>query len=280
MKNIIVRQPRSDSLISQLKTVYQIFSQIKQDEKINFDLSNLNWASPLLILPISAYICETDSKYIPAVDEGVLSYLNTIYFPQGVSSVSIFKRDLSYIPISLLKQKDRVERERLESLFSMMVYKSLKAMPGTQNAVYYPITELVTNIFEHSKKDRGWIFAQFYPKKNFLDLCILDRGRGLAKSYLEEQFLKVSDLTAIKLAMIGRSVKPSVERGYGLRTSKRVICEGLDGSFVILSGGAALISKGMRQKLVKLPSFNWQGVIIAYRIPQPRKPIDISPYWE
>lgn len=280
MKNIIIRQPKSDSLIGQLKTVYQIFSQIKQKEKVNFDLTNLAWVYPLLILTISAYIHDTGSKYILPADEDVLSYLNTVYFPKGISSVSVFKRGLNYIPISLLKREDRVQRERLESLFSMMVYKSLKAIPGTQNAVYYPITELVTNIFEHSKEDRGWIFAQFYPKKNFLDLCIIDRGRGLAKSYLEERALKVSDLEAIKLAMRGRSVKPDTERGYGIRTSKRVICEGLNGSLVLVSGNAGLVSKGKREKLVRFPLFNWQGVVISYRIPQPKESIDITPYLE
>lgn len=281
MRNIIVPQPKSDSLIDQLAVVYQVFSQIKQNEEINFDLSNLNWVSPLLILPVSAHIHESGSKYIPPSDNKVLSYLNTICFPNGVSSVSAFRQfSKNYIPLGLLRREDRIGRERLETLFSKMVYESLRAIPGIENAVYYPITELVTNIFEHSKKDEGWIFAQLYPKKSFLDLCILDCGRGLAKAYLQEKSLKISDSEAIKRAMMGYSVKPGIERGYGIRSSKRVICEGFGGGFVIVSGGAGLISAGKEEKLVQFPSFKWQGVIIAYRIPQPKKAIDISPYLE
>jgi len=248
--------------------------------EVDFDLSSLRWVSPLLILPIGVYIHGSDSTYTRPLDNKVSSYLRTVYFPHGVSSVVTFKRELNYIPISLLKRENSIERERLASSFSRMVYKSLKAIPGTENAVYYPITELVTNIFEHSKKDEGWIFAQFYPRKNFLDLCILDRGRGLAKAYLEEQSLIISDCRAIELAMMGLSVKADTERGYGIRTSKRVICEGLNGGFLIVSGSAALICKGKKEKLIRLPSFDWQGVIIAYRIPQPRGAIDITPYWE
>ena len=280
MKNIIVPQPKDDSLISQMAILYQVFSQIKQKEKVNFDLSNLNWVCPLLILPIAAYIHETASKYKLPLNLDISSYLKTIHFPEGVSSVSAFRRISNYIPISLLKRKDPIGRERLVTLFSEMVYESLKAVAGTENAVYYPITELVTNIFEHSKKDEGWIFAQFYPRKNFLDLCILDCGRGLAGAYLQEQSLKVSDPEAIKRAVMGYSVKPEIERGYGLSTSKRVICEGFGGSFTIISGGAGLISQGKQEKLIKFPSFDWQGVIVAYRVPQPKKAIDITPYLE
>lgn len=280
MRNVIVPQPKGDSLISQLGVIYQIFSQAKQNGEVNFDLSNLNWVSPLLILPISAHIHESGSKYTPSPNDSVSSYLNTVRFPEGVSSVSDFKQISSYIPISILKREDRIGRERLETLFSKMVYKSLRSIPGTENAVYYPITELVTNIFEHSKEDEGWIFAQLYPTKNFLDLCILDCGRGLSRAYLEEKSLKISDSEAIKQAMMGYSVKPEVERGYGLRTSKRVICEGFGGGFAMVSGGAGLISIGKEEKLVQFPSFKWQGVIIVYRIPQPKKAIDISPYLE
>lgn len=280
MKNIIISQPKTDSLINQIVAFYQIFSKIKQNEKVNFDLTNLNWIYPFLILPVSAYIRKSDSEYIPPLDDNVLSYLNIINFPGGVNSVSAFNKFSNYIPISLLKNKDSAGREQLETLFSKMVYKTLKSVPGTENAVYLPIAELVTNIFEHSGENEGWIFAQLYPKKKFLDLCILDCGRGLSKTYLQEKSLKISDLEAVKLAMTGHSVKSGIERGYGIRCSKKVICDGFGGDFVIISGDAGLFSINGEEKLVQFPSLKWQGVIIVYRIPQPKKAIDINSYLE
>ena len=78
----------------------------------------------------------------------------------------------------------------------------------------------------------------------------------------------------------GHSTKPSVERGYGVRTSKKVVCECLGGEFVLLSGSSALVASGKDQKIVDLPGFYWQGVVVAYRIPKPLGSVDISPYLE
>ena len=157
----------------------------------------------------------------------------------------------------------------------------LGSIPGAQNAVCYPIAELVTNIFEHSKKDTGFIFGQFYPNKNYLDICIVDCGRGFSGAYREEKGLKLSDSSAISEVMKGNSVKPEKERGYGIWTSKRIICDALDGGgFIMISGSAGLISENKRENLVSFPNFYWQGVIIAYRIPVPRGPVDISSFIE
>lgn len=283
MIKIIVQQPIKESLGGQFFSLYNVLKNIGSQEKIEFDLSNLSWLYPLLILPISAYINTTDSKYTFDVENKCHSYLNTIRFPNGVDSVSLFEQQIqqnkNYIPISVLNREKEEGRERLESLFSKMVYKILGSVQGAQSAVYYPITELVTNIFEHSKENKGFVFGQFYPKKNYLDICIVDRGRGLAKTYLEEKGLKLNDEDAIVEVMKGNSTKPDKERGFGVWTSKNIVCKAIGGQFVLVSGSAALFSKENNQKLVSLPKFYWQGVIIAYRIPQITSPIDITPYY-
>lgn len=284
MINNIVQQPKNNSLIAQLVSLYSVFKNTNFSESHIFDLSQIDWFYPLLILPLSAHINCHDSKFIKKNENIRQSYLDTICFPSGVDNVSIFRQQIqshkNYIPISVLKKEKGIERERLESLFSMMVFNVLGAISGAQNAIHYPITELVTNIFDHSKQDNGFIFGQFYPKKNFLDICIVDCGRGLTKAYEEEKGLKLSDADAIIEVLKGNSTKPSVERGYGVRTSKRVVCECLGGEFILLSGAVALIASGKSQKIVELPKFYWHGVIIAYRIPKPSGPIDISPYLE
>lgn len=126
----------------------------------------------------------------------------------------------------------------------------------------------------------GWLLAQWYPKKRFLDLCIVDRGRGLAATYQEELGLPLTDEDAIRKALQGISTKKEKERGYGIRTSKNVVCNGLGGSFTLISGSAAYLVEQHDEKLVRLPQFNWPGVVISYRIPQPNGAIDITPYLE
>ena len=284
MQNIIVPKPKSESLVAQFISLYQTFAKISKSEKVIFDLSQQDWVYPLLILPISAYIHKTKSGYLPPKNTSANSYLKTICFPGGVDSVTEFQkiRISNYIPITFLKKSGDIEgRERLESCFSEMIYKTTGEVAGAQNAIYYPISELVTNIFEHSKKEGGWVFAQIYPKKKFLDLCIVDMGRGLKTCYKEENNIDLTDEEAIKEAMSGLSTKSNKkERGYGVYTSKQVVCRALGGSFIILSGSAALISQKDKEKLVTTSPFTWRGVVISYRIPFPERPIDISPFLE
>ena len=70
------------------------------------------------------------------------------------------------------------------------------------------------------------------------------------------------------------------ERGYGIRTSKNVVCKALGGSFTLISGNAAYLVEQHEERMVRLPEFHWPGVIISYRIPQPMGKIDIMPYLE
>ena len=286
MKNIVIPKTNNSSLIAQLGSFYNAFKNITFGEKVIIDASSLNWAHPLLILPISAYINETRSEINTDDCNGnIKSYLEMIKFPKGVNSISSFQKQIqkykTYIPISVLHKESTVDRERLESLFSEKIYEILGNIPGAENAVFYPISELITNIFEHSKKEQGFIFGQFYPSKKYLDVCIVDCGRGFAKAYKEEQNLELSDQEAIIEAMNGNSIKKDKERGYGLRTSKNVICKALKGGgFILISGSSALVSTEQGERLVYLKDFYWQGTIIAYRIPKPNGPIDISPYIE
>ena len=71
------------------------------------------------------------------------------------------------------------------------------------------------------------------------------------------------------------------ERGYGIWTSKKIICDLLNGGgFIMVSGSAGFVSENKKETLVSFPNFYWQGVIIAYRIPKPTGPLDISRFIE
>ena len=161
MRKIIISKPKNDFLVAQLESLYKTFINIRPKENLNFDLSLLNWVCPLLILPISAYLNNTRSSY-EINNSSIRSYLERISFPEGVNSISLFQQRIqkykSFIPISVLKKEAGASRERLEALFAEKIYKTLGNIPGAQNAICYPIAELVTNIFEHSKKDMGFVF--------------------------------------------------------------------------------------------------------------------------
>lgn len=284
MKQVKIKTIKDDNFILQLNALYSIFRNTENNEKIEFNLEQACWLCPIVLLPVSAYIQKTDSEYIKSSQETVNAYLNAICFPRGVNSVTNFEKLLqdkkSYTPISVLERNKEAEREDLEGMFSGMIYKLLGSTPGIQSAIYQPIAELVTNIFEHSGDDRGFIFGQYYPSKKFLDICIVDRGRGLAKTYEEAKNLSLTDEQAIVEVLQGHSTKNSNERGFGIRTSKNIVCKCFDGHFAIISGSHAFVASKDKEQLVALPNFYWQGVIISYRINRPSGAIDITKYLE
>lgn len=283
MKEVSVPPISADNLAAQLEALYKTFVNRSPGERLNFNLQNVSWTCPLLLLPLSAYIKATDSTFTVTKNK-VTSYLEAVRFPNGVDSISSFEQQTqsykNFIPISVLKKKQPIDRERLETMFAQMIVRTIDSVDGARNAIYYPISELVTNIFEHSNQNMGFIFAQWYPNKNYLDICIVDCGRGLAQAYKDEKKLNLTHKEAIIQAMSGRSIKADIERGFGLRTSKRVVHEGLGGGFILISGDSALYTVADSERLVSLPNFAWQGVIVAYRIPKPSQAIDITPYLE
>lgn len=283
MEDVTIINPKNDNLLNQFLALYSSLKG-KRGSSFNFILNEIDWICPLLILPLSAYIKTTSSKYTIGISKSFLNYLKFIKFPNGIESVSDLQNSIlknkTYIPISIIKRDSIIDKERIEGIFSELIYTNIGAIYGAKSAIIYPILELVNNIFEHSKSDVGFIFGQNYPQKEYLDICIIDRGRGVRKAYEEENDLKLTDSESIREVLRGKSTKIDKERGYGVRTSKRIICEALKGQFIIISGSAALFSDCDSDKLFDLPDFDWQGVIISFRIPKPKAPIDISPYLE
>lgn len=105
----------------------------------------------------------------------------------------------------------------------------------------YLIDELTNNINDHSFAEYGSIFAQFYPSKKYLDVCICDLGIGILKSYLNNGEYLNSHAEAIKLAISGVSTKDRPEaRGFGISTSLEMLVNGLNGRFFLWSGDALL----------------------------------------
>ena len=128
------------------------------------------------------------------------------------------------------------------------------------------------NITEHSESDRGYICAQAYPTKGYIDICIADRGVTLYGSYKKLSDIEISDdIEAIKAANRGISSKnlPNAEnRGYGIYTSKKMLIDGLNGQYMMMSGSAGYMKSRIMDGFFILPGgLRWNGTIIAYRIP-------------
>lgn len=274
-----IHRPRGDSLRDQLIAFHASFRGLR-NQAVTFDLEDCVWTYPLMLLTLSAYLHEYGGSYTAPKDPRVAQYLREVHFPAGVNQAADIPIGAYMVPIGFLQETGVQSREALESRFYDLIRRLTGNVAGADNAILYPISELVGNIFEHSGEDAGWIFAQHYPKKRLLDICIVDTGRGVAQSYASALGKSMTHSEAIASALAGVSAKTEGGRGYGLSTSQRVVCEALRGQFLFLTGDSVFFNTERHSSIVQLPDFSWDGVIIAYQIPYPQGPIDITPYIE
>jgi anti-sigma regulatory factor (Ser/Thr protein kinase) len=179
----------------------------------------------------------------------------------------------TYIPIiDFAAGRNSDAKEVVSSIVENMIIQQLNIQSNVANGFKYMIDETLDNITEHSESDRGYIFAQAYPTKRFLDVCIADRGVSLLGSYEKLPDNEIlSDMEAIKAANRGLSSKnlPDAEnRGFGIRTSKQMLIHGLGGQYLMISGSSLYLKSCNLDTFYSMPhGLRWNGTIVALRIP-------------
>ena len=179
----------------------------------------------------------------------------------------------TYIPIiNFSAERSSDAKEAVSSIAENIIIRQLNIKSNVANGLKYMIDETLDNITEHSESDRGYIFAQAYPRKGFLDVCIADRGVTLLGSYKRLPGNEIeSDSEAIKAANRGLSSKnlPEAEnRGFGIKTSKQMLINGLGGQYLMMSGSSLYVKSLNIDSFYSMPNgLRWNGTIVALRIP-------------
>ncbi len=269
----------SDGLLAAMDTINQINEA--DDDSVTLDFSKVKFVTPLFVLPLVVFL-NGCSKNVTIVNLG--EYMQTIGFADGMCPDKMRKSEFiaimekysqkTYIPIiSFPATKDSDdEKDAILSTVETIIVRQLKLTHNVSIGLKYMLGESIDNIIQHANSERGYIFAQSYPQKGFLDICIADSGITLLGSYetLADNEIE-SDLEAIQAANRGISTKnlPNAEnRGYGIITSKKMLVEGLNGSFVMMSGNALHLYNSGNKRFIETPSgIRWEGTIIALRIP-------------
>lgn len=250
------------------------------------DLSALNWVRPLAILPIASLLFDLDRKdynfeLAKPANSDAGSYLKTIKFFEGVHSSDYFKRHKNYIPIVSLPNKLTEVKNRNQVLSCLLdiLLEQIACKRNLYNAMWYALSEMFDNIWEHSKTEYGWFLAQYYRNKGFADICFLDNGITIKGSY-DNKGIKVSnDAKAIELALSGKSTKKE-DRGFGLWTTKRLVTESsLKGEFLVLSGQSGYYKSRSKEALFNLSCY-WQGTIVLLRVNKTKETVDYRRYVE
>ncbi len=233
------------------------------------DLQWCRWMYPTTLLPLGVFIKKhkTTIEYLPPHDQNVSNYIDLVTGTITFEEVD----NKSYIPFVFLPTDRKKSVSILERIFKL--HNNGKEYGG-ENAFKYLISELVDNIYEHSKFTNAIVMAQRYEKKKCVEICFYDDGVSIPGSF-ESKSMLFEDHEAIVKAINGLSTK-SKERGYGLSSNIRIFTEGLLGEIFIASRNGAIYIAKNRQKVYKLSDkHTLEGTLVSIKIPYPSREVDI-----
>ena len=274
---------KDDRLIDGLTPVVYMMSQIEgaEEQEVTVDFSDTRFISPVFALSLIVYLSRCGKQ---VSFRNVPDYIELIGLCKGGIKPDQMRHteflaqlekyaSKTYIPIiDFAAGRNSDAKEAVSSIVENMIIHQLSIQSNVANGFKYMIDETLDNITEHSDSDRGYIFAQAYPTKGFLDVCIADRGVSLLGSYEKLPDNEIlSDMEAIKAANRGLSSKnlPDAEnRGFGIRTSKQMLIQGLGGQYLMISGSSLYIKTRNLDSFYSMPNgLRWNGTIVALRIP-------------
>ena len=270
-------------LLDGLRPVVDIMSQVEAsgESEVTIDFADTQFISPVFALSLIVYLTRCGKRVTiinPTEYLGLIGMADGGIKPDRMRQTEFLATmekyaSKTYIPIiDFAAERNSDAKEAVSSLVENMIISQLSIERNVAIGFKYMVDETLDNITEHSESDRGYIFAQAYPQKGFLDVCIADRGVTLLGSYQKLQNNEIAtDMEAIKAANRGISSKnlPDAEnRGYGIRTSKGMLVDGLGGQYMMISGGGLYFKRPGYDSFFRMPEgLRWNGTIVAMRIP-------------
>lgn len=209
------------------------------------------------------------------------TYLTQIGFPSGSSDPAEDYRN--HLPLCKLNTSSGADAvEKVDSKMGELLATALgDEFRSNLSGVRYPMGELVDNVDQHSHCDNGALLVQNYPNKPFLDLCVADDGVGIPGSYDRYGVEYDDDEDALRQATRGTSTKEDrgYERGFGLETTTRMVCDGQDGRVLIASGDAVLYGQHGSLRSVHTET-KWPGTVLVARMREPNQSFNYIEYIE
>ena len=157
--------------------------------------------------------------------------------------------------------------------------RTTQVFSGNPDAYHYLLSELTDNIYEHAHASRAYVMAQYYPKKGLIEASFMDDGVSIPRSLERGTGVKYpsdAESGAILDALEGKSAKSGSQRGFGLRTSVRVVNE-LGGEVLIVSGRGAVVAElGEEVRSYSLgPPRELEGTLVTLRLPESARKVNL-----
>jgi anti-sigma regulatory factor (Ser/Thr protein kinase) len=250
---------------------YLSFCEIRQRYKTTGKLVvDTDFVFPTTLLPL-AVLAAQSGRRVAASYPAVRGYVDWITHaddpPKGGT----------YVPVVRLPSNPQAHVEVLKHLEDLSVTTHL--FSANRDAYHYLLSELIDNIYEHAGASRAYVMAQCYPKKGLIEASFMDDGvsipksleRGRGVSYAPDRAHR-----AILDALGGASAKSRDERGYGLRSSVRVV-NALGGVVLIVSGRGAVVARedGGNSVYRLSPQNQLDGTLVSIQLSNSSKRINL-----
>lgn len=272
-----------DAFGKPLSSVAYFLSKVNEaafEEVLEVDFQTTAFVHPACVLPLAAainYYRELGINFRLSVPAGN-RYLHSIGFGNGPVDAPLGSSKIrqlphkTYVPITCFRAGTHDADTRAKNSAIKAICTILHTAGVDQNIVYgvnYILSELTDNIQEHSFSQFGYLMAQLYPKKQFMDICLADTGVTFLGSYARNLFDEVrTDTDALTYVLRQRSVKDQDDgRGFGIRTSRNMVVKGLEGRMVFWSGAAYNQPGNNPPAIVETSSrYRFPGTVVLLRV--------------
>jgi hypothetical protein len=244
--------------------------------------------TPIEIAPLLPII---ERKKLKVINHS--SYLNHMQFPECINDVEELRNysvtNQTYLPcvkIALTESTKSNLINKLGTLYAELTKKSLGFDEAAVNGLLFIFGELLANIEEHSKAKFCYLFAQYYPKLEKFEFCLVDDGIGIFNSLKEAGREVKNDSEALyKVINEHLSAKKGLgeeNRGHGIKNTRAmVIGSELKGDYLISSGSAIYLEsyeETVSKKFGTLTKAKICGTMVAGRFNKPPENFSFYPY--
>ncbi len=263
------------------------------DSGSTIEIQAIEFTTPLTITPVASVINKKELTYNYNGENA--SYLQIIRFPEGIDKLDGLSLQGTYIPIIHLHLKN-LDRNTLSTQLNMLHSKFLELLRLkviadesfieliTNNTFGFLLGEIMDNIEEHSDAENIYLFAQYWPKNNSCEVCILDDGVGLLGS-LKKAGRDVSDSADALKKILEKGLSSKTEygdimRGMGIKYTRAAITnKEINGEFFIMSGSAAFLhSAKSGENFINFKEYFWPGTLVMLRLNKPLATFNLYNY--
>lgn len=238
---------------------------IYNDEIISID--SCSFLTPTIILPLVSFMYNYDKVIKDHKDPQVNDYLHKV--------LGIKKHTDTTFPFRWLDETTDNSEELTKEILRI-----IDPVPEMEQSLKYIFHEIITNVYDHSIFDNGFVIGQYWPKLNATDYCFMDNGISIPGSFKKAGISFKNDCDAIIQAINGVSTKDKDEfigRGTGLNTVVNIVTQGARGIVLIASGNGVLEITKNNIVAKKIPDDYLKGTLVSLRV-KSNKNIDIYEY--